>query len=532
MKFSFKATIAVLLSLILMANGPQQGDLIELSGALNIRSNTDFRKSSKNLVGLLKSGTKAVIEKSTKTNSGYGICVKPLDQNENSPCRWIYYNPRRPNMVLYRISDPQKAKQVLNNWKLQDDQTALQVIKSVQGANYAQTLKEVPSITDRNFNPPPIANIQPSIPESNRPLDLTAGLNGFASRTDSLKSGAAPVTADAPLCTDCMTSFKEGETCDSSNDYLESTINSYFASVPNKSPIVDILSHPSEGIISNQCIESSMRNFKERFKQCSAKETSLPKDTVKRACLSVNYKSLVAKSTNLVASCMKDFMSTSESQQKSDLSSIFKLINHESGFHVNSVSWTNASGVGQLTGDAISDVNDKVLGQVRNHLNEKSECKALSGIIDIPMTNSCDRISIEKGNPASNLVYTFAYQAFLRESLDGSFFNNKAYNKFFSEIPPQLKEKMLSELTAWSHNTGAGGMSRPLSRAILAWKNKQIKSESDLQEFYKLLQNKMKTNPHPKNDSDTRRKETSEFYSKMQNDFKARIGGTNTCVNM
>lgn len=552
------------MSFLLMANGPSQGDIVELMGAFNVRSTTDFRKTSQNVVGHLESQTKAVIEKTTKTQSGYGICVKPLSRDPQDSCQWIYYNPKKPYMVLYKTGDAKDTKVALNNWKLNNDENALTVIQSVRGAEFVKTLRDLPTVPDHPLLRPAILT-QP-VPQIDTPKPPAADVKGVvisAVVRDQALRGEAPTSGNfsavAPniSCQNCMTCYKEGEKCNARNRYLEKSIEPYFQQFPPNSPMATIIGSSSDGPIDRQCIESSLTKFPSdlRFVECSQKISTDAKNPEKKsietfyqssgkACLSINYKSFIAKNVNMVASCLKDYESPTDEERRHNMANIYKLINHESGFHVNAAS-SSAYGIGQLLPGAVRHVNGSAVNSLRDQLakasQSKPECKALIDLLKVPINpNSCDRTSIEKGNPAINLMYTFAYQGILRDSIS-NFFQSPANNQFFESIPKELRNQFVSDLAAWSHNTGGGGMQSNLRITIKKWKAKMtnnpnpIKSKADLDEFYKDLSADMLRPVGRSSISTSNRGQASRFFKMLDQNFKDWVSPNKTvqsCINL
>jgi hypothetical protein len=274
------------------------------------------------------------------------------------------------------------------------------------------------------------------------------------------------------------------------------------------------------------------------FRQCSA---SNDMSRAFRPCISENYFKMVSNSFNVVSSCLQEYMSpgASEATQSLDVRAAYAMINIESGFHVNAMSGTGAGGAGQLTGPAITDVNETEMSKVRKALEESGDptCSALSHeFLDSkqPMRAekgaSCDRISVKKGNPVLNMIYTYAYLKWSKNAMNRVVLNDKRYkNKF--KMSDYEKSKIQRALMVWSHNTGPAGTWTPAMTLLNSvYRNKPV---TNAETFINELQQYMKKFPARANKSTARRTETSKYFpsiTSLLNKIETNVGG-GSCVN-
>ncbi|MGZ3770784.1 MAG: lytic transglycosylase domain-containing protein [Bdellovibrio sp.] len=328
--------------------------------------------------------------------------------------------------------------------------------------------------------------------------------------------------------------------CNSENDYLNDEIKS---ASKKKNLLADIINAKisSNSIIKPACIQMGMTTKfgakSKNFRECSADND--PEQAV-RPCVSEKYFKLVNNSFNLVSQCMKDVLAPNESKktQHLDVRAVYALINVESGFHINAMSSSGASGIGQFTQAAIEDVNENELFDVRTKLSKNSnpDCGRLSNEMlsrRQPISSnagSCDRISIKNGNPVKNMIYTFAYLNIAKKNMDVEIFNNRNYKRKFDLSNDDLN-KIKRALMVWSHNTGPAGTWTP-AKALLntVYHSKRV---TDADEFIRQLQQYMQKVPARANRSRERRRETSHYFpaiTKTLNDIEQTVGG-GSCVN-
>lgn len=300
----------------------------------------------------------------------------------------------------------------------------------------------------------------------------------------------------------------------------------------------------ANSIIKPICMQMSMELGqtafpKSSFKTCS-KNNSYGRG-VGAACVSENYFKLINNSFNLVSSCMKDFIAAGESDEmkKLDVRAIYALANVESGFHMNAVSGTGAGGIGQFTSTALRDVNLNELPAVRNSLetNKDPFCSRMSmEFLDSAQpihdgsAKSCERISLQNGNPIKNMIYTFAYMRGVKKDLDNSIFKNKHFSGKFKLSNSDIS-KIKRSMMMWSHNAGSAGTLTPV-KALLrtVYRNTPV---TNADSFISQLQQYMQKFPASSNAGRARRNETSQYFPKISNllnRIETHAGG-GSCVN-
>lgn len=297
-----------------------------------------------------------------------------------------------------------------------------------------------------------------------------------------------PEAADPTACKDCKTEQPQNwaySSCAEQNkkDYVQSLIdrgnaglNKFFAQ--DKLDSLTIRPACTKYILENPNISG-----KSVSKKCFPQEISNAEGL---NCTTEPYHRLIHNSFSAVALCMKDFLSSKDSvvRYEDDLSDILGKMRIESSMHFNAVSGTGAKGSGQLTGIAIEDINQRLFGKknslksyFQTHTNP--QCQNLATLVEKPYqpySNMCEKINLSDGNPAKNLIYSFAYRKIL-EDYNRHNFKNKYYkNKFSSDV---LYEKFIKMAVTWSYNTGAGGF-RLFAKTALDTMDK-INNEADLE---------------------------------------------------
>lgn len=346
------------------------------------------------------------------------------------------------------------------------------------------------------------------------PAPVVEFMNEFVAKSQSeIKTMSSAM--NCPTC-DLTSSNSTSEsadlnTCNSKNDYLNTQLSS--APVQRISEIYNL--NQMNGGIKKACILASQKTTlgenQKSFAQCSIGQEKILRSKTIRPCINERYLDLTTQSFNLASQCMN--------QNKFEIESLFGMMNLESGFHANATSGTGSGGIGQLTSDAIKDINTNELENIRRtfDLNENNQCQLLKQEFlnkDQPMRSSrklnCDRVSLEKGNPLVNMIYTIAYVQKTKKDLDRFFFNQ--FTNSFKLTSEEL-EKLKLDLSIWGHNTGVMGLLVPLKILMKKYKKSGVQDRS---RFLAELAEQMKRTPASANSSSSRRKETSNYFPKIQ----------------
>lgn len=516
---------------------PHKDDLVELSGWLNGRSDSKFRSVDLNHTFVVKPGTRARITdtKFFPQSKNYGVCLEILNSTDlasDQKCTWIYYNVKNPNMTLFSVADKavQKA-QIIEQWAKDGKKVQLMSpVLSPAKAQIAQTVRPAVGVVEhRTPATPTTAAISPTAqPEAATParesVDAQAALRTSVANIDRQnRVGNQAMTSAACTSPECLARVESYETCSAKNDYLENGI----AQVFNTPALSALFSSPQKEIIRKACIQRSLDtypNFRAAFRVCQSPDGS-PNQFAPKACVSRNYVDLTAKSFNLVADCLSDYVSGNANTKKETALALFSLTSLESGLHANAVSPTGAGGIGQLTYPAITDVNSR-LKLVREHLAQSKNplcSKTLADVLSQPMNpnlgKSCERISLSKNNPMLNIAYTFTFQASQRKYLEQTILKNARFAGVISQdLPESERERLTSSIMIWSHNTGASGMSTPLSVLMGQYlqAKKSIKTAADVDALLSDLKTAMVKYPAADNKKKQRLAETSRFFSAVQ----------------
>lgn len=321
------------------------------------------------------------------------------------------------------------------------------------------------------------------------------------------------MTSESVICKDCEFSISNQleNSCNDQNSYLKQQLKSDIAKKIINIPRIE----NSSFSIKESCIHASQKTTlgekQKTFAQCQSGALKISKKKTIRPCIDNEYLNFTTHSFNLAAQCM--------AKSSFEVESIFGMMNVESGFHANAVSATGSSGIGQLTSAAIKDINVNELKNLRNQLseNENTQCQNVAN--DFLSSNSpirsdrkfsCDRVSIEKGNPLLNMIYTFAYVQKTKKDLEKFFFKqfDKSFNLSFDEL-----DKLKLELSIWGHNTGIMGLLVPMKILMKKYKHTRI---TDRTKFLEELAEQMKRTPASANKTASRRKETSNYLPKIQ----------------
>lgn len=378
-------------------------------------------------------------------------------------------------------------------------------------------------------------------------------VNRVVSRGPSPDASSSQVSAAIPIprprptdlataCADCGPKLADVRyaSCTSKNNYMEDDLtrlqggSGLLASLVRNGPRANTVIKP---ICMRMGLETRIGANTRTFRMCEPGQAKAANSIV-RPCISEKYFALVNNSFDLVSRCMAPALSSDRAAQQKDIRSIYAMLNVESGQHVNVVSPTGAAGVGQFTYDAIASVNRNDLPRVRRLLESQGgDCARLSKEIlkgDTPMrpqvSRSCDRISLEKGNPLLNLVYTYAYITAAKKDLNDDLFQNRRWSKFFQGLSENDKNRLRTELTIWSHNTGMGGLRTPLNALLnSAYRGKSV---TNVDRFLRELSEAMKDYPHSANRSRGRRAETSKYWPAIQQSLEKieKNAGGGSCV--
>lgn len=491
--------MSFVLSLCAFTNPPQAGDMVELTTWLNLRSSARFLKDSGNVLFAMRPGTRLkVLEVSRPLPSGnYALRV----QRENADGQitgktepqWIYFNRVNPSVRVADSSGRELAAE------------------QVAQAKKAITVREVQAVREPEAR---------TTDEERRTIDIIQS-------TKQLPTQLTPQVAD-PTCPGCNAKPPQVRTCDSRNPgaILDRQIESSIASPALKS----ILNAPTEDASLNRCITSSLRNANGPFLFCQNQKNSIAvKESV---CVSDQTAQLIAKSFELTTDCLSDYFFESDIQKPQQAKtkmreSLFKLISFESGFHPNALSINSAGGMGQLVGGTIQHMNQSDYPQIVQTIksSNKNSCKLLAQTdlkpISGSLLNICDRVSLEKGNPTKNLIYTIAYQKYLRENIQNTLLSRPEAYKLAQNLGPQGYEELISNLTIWSHNTGASGLATPLLKFLKNPGALKLLSEKKMAAFYYHL--KAEVDRYHRNylrKPEARSNEASSFFERVTGNYE------------
>ena len=503
-----KKKLLVLMSSVFLFAGtaPQVGDTVELEAWLNARSSASFRKIDRNVQRTLKPGTKGRIAKSSHikrfATGNYGICLT-LENSENSPCSWVYYRVRQPNMKL------------LNR--------AQEVTRQPESASAAVVVTPTRVVIDEwpAGESPYMQNQSPA----NHGMDsdfFSQVVDGF----NRWNNGGRQFGADtSPVCTDCENKPLRpyAESCSILNNYIEKEL---IREKANRSLLGELISGAAvRPTIKLACVQATIAlNPGIRHVHCGPGDKSTRRMRRAKPCQSENYVKAIGQSLNLVSNCFKGLNSRNETEFRIRSESTAKLMMWESSMQMNAVSGTNAGGMGQLTTAAIADTNRILIDKIKGHFAASSDplcqrlaTETLSKKMDAQPGQSCERIAVSEGSPLKNMIYTYGFQMLARKHLDDFVFSDRRIQNFLSDLSAAERESVQNNLAIWSHNTGPGGMQTPLMGLLISKARAGGKLQAnEIQQFYNEVKQRLASNPHPANASSARRKETSTFFGAIQ----------------
>ena len=283
----------------------------------------------------------------------------------------------------------------------------------------------------------------------------------------SLQPQISPSEAEIDHCTtgECNNAVwvknAKFEQCSSRNNYLEPRLES----LENRSPLFHFLSatHPEmEQVIKPSCVQAFLEAKGKGtaggiYRACTT-ETQVTSTKAQRACLSERYVNMTANSFNLAGLCLKNIPNYIKNAAA-------KIYPQESGFHVNAMNPMSndaGSGIGQLTNQAIEDVNKSAIKETKEALasSDNSQCRAIDSELlqdSSPMKSApalaCNRLNVENGNPLLNIIYYLNLLKLKQKSLDKNTFEDTHYKQKFN-LNAQDMAKVKEAVLTWAYNAG------------------------------------------------------------------------------
>jgi hypothetical protein len=468
-------------SWVAQAQAPEIGGMIELRGFLNARmanekGTVDFRKEANDFKKyVLAAGSRGQITAFTKLASGnYGIKVKLLNVDGVQEEVWVYYQPnqKNPDMSLYSIKE---AKDIRG---FTDDSLKVKVahvydkkaVRNPSEATHLRLNRELGALGSGTYNlngkSDRVNSLDPAF-GTNDSMDSI--IKKVADSNIAVKAAGNPAAKAAEVktyCKECsavVPSSITNPSCNSQNDYIQKVI------AKNNSPMLDVLTSRTPPTKLWACIQTQMENkwvkSNASYISCeNGKEKKVP-----QACLSADYKKIVANAFDLVTDCTSGLVSPTATKALQDhaKSVIFSIISGESRFHINAnLPHGNDVGLGQFTPSGIKAVNGlgdysynffaEMKKSIQSDSNPKTSCQMLKNIelnqID-PRNHRCRSASIEDNNPVLAMVYTEALFKANRMDFENAVNRNHGYARsIFKSLSPDVQEKVRNYTAAWSHN--------------------------------------------------------------------------------
>jgi hypothetical protein len=486
---------------------PVKNSLVELSGFLNAREEARFRRTDDNKVYSLHPGTKALVQEVKKfSDSGnYGLCLKIINANVSSSrdCYWVYYVPSRPTMKLIDIdAKSTEGLNLLKEWNNPKNQVSVSTFSKSRAALETKTpkLNTATLIVKKteSIRVPAVSPIK-STPATQDSSIAKTVITTAISMNQNFQQSIEP-TPETKECKFCVPKVQKYEQCSSANNYFEKELD-----ISRDNTLISLLKGQEKPrYIKDICFAGSLLSFGGPFKYCAPGDNGKPRKSVVRACVSERYNQLIRNSFEAVADCLGDYLSGSKETAHDSMVDMFGLMSVESGLHINSRSATvldqsgnvkagGAGGAGQLTQGAIQEINKNELALVKMHLarSQQPVCKLLETTLSVPMkdkfSQSCDRISMDGGNPLKNMIYTVAYQKQSRFSIRKHHLDSPLASHIFSSLSDTDKDFLERQLAIWAHNSGNGAIHQALRNYLRAYQGQDLTNRESIKGFLKGL---------------------------------------------
>lgn len=349
-------------------------------------------------------------------------------------------------------------------------------------------------------------------------VEKANAMNRYVADVGAGVQGVPPTT-----CTSCLHSTTQDprfETCRNGNSYFEDVLAG--ANIPALALVRE--NQPSASTVT--CVAESMRASSGAFNFCSRGHGGYG-SRVPRPCVSEKMARTVASAFELTSECLAGYVDPQAERDPEVKASLrramFQLINHESGFVTNSVSPTQAGGMGQLVQSAIQHINRDEFGKIQSRIRSSSNpaCRQLAKADYRPMqgnlANACERVALQNGNPQLNMMYTMAHMRLIYDQVAGQLDR--------AGVPANQRAPLLHQLLVWGHNVGSGGLGEIL-RISLA-RNGQLLRAGNTSEFLQRMQQDTSRWHAAKGQRDPR--EPTRFLARTQNDLASiekRVNGS------
>lgn len=472
MKSSFVRLILIqLLSLLLsfqfaFGQTPQLGDLIELQGAFFARSSAEFKAIDDNKITVLRQGARGrVVDVKPLPSGAYGICIKvfprPGTTSHNihaaDDCVWVYYKAEQ-NLIRVTESDIPVLPTV---------EVTPVTASAPSITDQAEALADVPGILDSVMDK---ATESVEASEEAPSTALAELIPGLIENTVSALQSLGQTSAAAP-CADCDSEVVMNQArCDAQTSSVDPELRKLLQQHPELSRALKNTEDSPNQKLSATCvnkIQANSRLGKSYATGCASSGQPLRKNllTSQKTCASGLYSEITTQSFNLVHQCTSPHLGFGNAEQSRLMKDMATLITQESHFHHNAVnSGSLAGGLGQLFPAAIMDVNTQpggrnhILNQMKNSSDAK--CRALADFLSSKSLSgstgkTCQTVTLDNGNPLTNLFYSFSYMGINRG------YTQRLITSSLQDlqvISPTIKSRLELDLSLLSHNAGIGNV--------------------------------------------------------------------------
>ncbi len=239
------------------------------------------------------------------------------------------------------------------------------------------------------------------------------------------------------------------------NDYLENGLSKSINQTKISSK-----SGPKNGMA--QCILRSMKNpIKNRYGiqygKCNKRRQTVFQ--LKHPCVTKNYHQVVVDSFKKATKCI----GVNEYE-------FFRIINHESRFHMNIRSHTGVYGIAMMTSGTVGTVNRRISDKMQEY-KKRDACKGVMGLLKKRMRlwkkalNACEIIDFPE-NPLRAFLYGAIYYQLLKEKYE-KILNEESY----SYLPDEIRRKIAIDFATIAYNGGDWGLRDSFKKYL---KNKKV----------------------------------------------------------
>lgn len=495
MKYLICATLAFSLHTQLVFS-QDRGDIFQVDGSFNARD-TAYFKGSKNIKFTLEENDIAKIVDVIPLPSGNkGLKIFVSHGPNKGKSAWIHYNSKDPKFDVYaELQDDNETEE--ETLKFVETQTAANDAKSIQ--EYDAYLLEA---LKKHQKTEAVIEEKKATPLNSDFIDRLAEIT---KQSPDIRREYTP----EEVCGDCLDaelqdsfSGMEFEKCSSANSHVEGDLQKSF----NQS-LKDHGSKLKTQDMSSiaKCVQGGMKigYGSAKYFSCDSPRTLIKATPVKQGSSKKPYNPCRSKA--MVGSVSSEIYMATECLDLS-YKKMMPIFVHESRFFPNVGSGTGASGVGQLTGVCIKEVNrnfDKYI----NKYASKPGCGYLKDIGKMHEGYQCARMAAPS-NPRHNIVFSVIYQKMIRDNkkLSPKISVDKWQKRRNSTLSSQDRTRIEEMLARVAYNSGPTATMSTFDTFAASPSNRNLSIDRFLEKFYKFYERKVRAegaNYNPKIEQET-----------------------------